>query len=106
CGVADYGGCRIDATSLVRADATTAPPASPVVGWAGTVRASDGTDLFHVDGDLPVQHGIAGADADIEAQLAEAREQGTRIRVWGELQALVDDVNRTRIVVTEVGLAP
>lgn len=112
CGVADYGDCRVDVTTVTATTATdaAAAPTSPVVGWAGTIRAlggaSDMEDLFQLDGPLPLQYGIAGASEDIEDQLAEAREQGQHIRIWGTLEPLADDVNRTRIIVTEIGLAP
>lgn len=106
CGVAAYGGCRLEATSIVDIATDQVLPPSPVVGWAGTVRAIGAQDLFQLEGELPIQYGIQGATDDVQAQLDEARATGQGIRLWGELRSLVDDVNQTRIVVTEIGLAP
>ncbi len=108
CGVADYGNCRIDATSVVLASTASALPSAVVAGWAGTLGLVPGTDqpYFQLAGQFPVQYGIRGTDAAIDTQLTELLASGQRIRVWGTLQAGVDDVNSTRIVVTEIALAP
>jgi len=104
CGVVDYGDCRIDATSVVSLDAASRSAA--VVGWAGIIRALDGADLFQLDGTFPIQYGIEGATPDVEAQLSQALANGQHIRIWGTLEAPVGDVNRARITVSDVGLAP
>lgn len=108
CGVADYGGCRVDALTIREADSVSDVLTTPVTGWAGTLGILPGgaLDYFQLDGPLPVQYGVSGATAEVEEQLREARELGQHIRIWGALSAPSDDVNRARIVVSEVGLAP
>jgi inhibitor of cysteine peptidase len=110
CGVIDYGDCRIDATTILLASTAPVVEPYPVIGWLGTIGslpASEGPgDYFQLAGRFPVQYGIAGETLELQAQLVEARELGQRLRVWGTLHAPVDDVNHTRIVVTEIALAP
>jgi inhibitor of cysteine peptidase len=110
--VCDSSGadCTIHATTLLSALSTSMPAATAVVGWTGTIQSlpagAQFDDYFTLSGTVPVQYGIAGATPDVEAQLAELRDSGQRIRISGELQALVPDVHLVQIAVTEVGLAP
>jgi hypothetical protein len=89
CPVLDYGGCQLVVTRLRedRPGPSFAP--DPVEGWEGIVvgnpPGSQFDDYFRLAGNFPVGYGIDSPDPVLAAQLADLRDTGTSIRVWGEL---------------------
>ncbi len=98
-------------TAAPEPTATVEPTALPVSGlvdgWVGTVEAlpvdAAYDDYFAVDG-TDARYGIRSLVPRIEAQLASYRGTGTRLRIWGVLDAGVSDHNDARITVTRLAL--
>jgi hypothetical protein len=108
CQVPDYGGCQLRVTRLrVDGPGPFFEP-DPVDGWQGTIVSgpagprSGGDDYLVLASDLAIQYGIDSTDPQIEAQLADLRDTGTVVRVWGEVSAGVIDWNATQIHVTRI----
>jgi len=115
CGAPDYGGCQVVVTQI-RGGATPPPEPDPVVGWEGVIVSNPPgaqfDDYFVLNGGFPVAFGIEGSgDAAplIHEQLAEHRDTGTVVRVWGSLVAGLPDAFGSQIQVMRldvVGQAP
>lgn len=111
CEVPDFGGCQL-LVSRLRLDGPGAvPDLDPIEGWVGTIYSgppgprSGGDDYFALAGGVNVQYGIDSAIAESgERELADAlanlRDSGTIVRVWGQLMTGIPDWNGTRIQVS------
>jgi len=84
---------------------------TPVAGWlgaiVGTPEMAQFDDAFVMSGSIPFRYGIEGNDAALRAQLAELRDTGSIVRVWGAVTCPAVDfygaqllVNRVEIVMT------
>ncbi len=84
-----------------------AVPSPAVDGWVGTVVKLDSMAQFddyfqRLDGE---RYGIDGSAAGLTSQIESARQEGTRIRVWGRLLTEVPDVGGRQIVVERLEVA-
>ena len=111
CGEPDYDGCQVTVTRIVPEGAGPYPDPDPVEGWEGRYFFGAGLgefdDCFILDfyGPFGVRYGIQGADEALEAALEELRNIDKHegpipdIRIWGEMQCGVPDVNGCQIIV-------
>jgi len=114
CGVIDVNGCRIVAYSVRIAGETEVPQVLPpaegkgVNDWVGLLTSlpegAQFDDQFEHLSFEPEVYGVAGADEEIEAQIATLRDTGTQVHIWGDLMQDVPDVNGTQIVVTQIAV--
>ena len=105
CGVPDHGGCQV-AVSQIRGGATLPPEPDPVVGWEGVIVSNPPgaqfDDYFVLNRGFPVAFGIEGYGDDasvIHDRLADLRDTGTAVRVWGSLVAGLPDAFGSQIQV-------
>jgi hypothetical protein len=90
----------------IRLDATITPEI--VAGLLGIVRSLPDTarfDDYFSELRQNIQWGIAPANEAAENALAQARDSGRAVRVWGRVEHGVDDYGGTRIVVERVEFA-
>jgi putative hemolysin len=106
CGVLDYGACRLVVDRL-RVDGPGplfAP--DPVEGWEGIVASNPPMaqfdDHFTLTGDFLIMYGIDSSDSDVLAQLENARQTLSPVRVWGQVTCGVPDENGCQIAVTRI----
>jgi hypothetical protein len=111
CGVPDYDGCQVTVTRIVPEGAGPYPDPDPVEGWEGRYFFGAGLgefdDCFILDfyGPFAVRYGIQGTDEALQAALEELRNIDKHegpipdIRIWGEMQCGVPDVNGCQIIV-------
>jgi hypothetical protein len=111
CGVPDYDGCQVTVTRVIPEGAGPYPDPDAVGGWEG--RYFFGAGLGEFDdcfilgfyGPFGIQYGIEGADGEVESMLEDLRNidklQGRPpdIRIWGEVQCGLPDVNGCQISV-------
>ncbi|TKJ29240.1 MAG: hypothetical protein CEE40_08935 [Chloroflexi bacterium B3_Chlor] len=111
CGVPDHDGCQVTVSGIIPEGAGTYADPDPVEGWEGRYFFGAGLgefdDCFILDfyGPFGVRYGIQGADEALQAALEELRNidkyEGPipDIRIWGEMQCGVPDVNGCQIIV-------
>jgi hypothetical protein len=111
CGAPDYDGCQVTVTRVIPEGAGPYPDPDPVEGWEGRYFFGAGpgefNDCFILDfyGPFGIQYGIQGADDEVESTLEDLRNidklQGPipDIRIWGEVQCGLPDVNGCQIIV-------
>jgi hypothetical protein len=93
-------------TASIQPDVTTTPEI--VAGLLGIVRSLPDTarfDDYFSELRQNIQWGIAPANEAAERTLAQARDSGRAVRVWGRIEYGVDDYGGTRIVVDRVEFA-
>jgi hypothetical protein len=77
-----------------------------VDGWVGTIAGLEPgaqyDDYFQLLNQNGSRYGIDSTDETLSAQLADYRNTGTLLRVWGTLQRDVPDVSGMQIVVTRI----
>lgn len=113
CDVIDYGGCQLLVTRIRSGIEMTDP--EPVEGWEGTIvgltydepGAPQPDDAFTLEGEYPVQYGIASYIADngwpiYKEELENQRDTEQTIRVSGQLICGVPDVNGCQIQVNHL----
>lgn len=98
--------CRLT-VDYVRRDGP-APVFEPqaVEGWEGTIYSgspapgSGGDDYFALSGPFHIQYGVWAEDEHLAGELADLRDSGKAIRIWGQLAAGASmDWNGTQIQV-------
>jgi hypothetical protein len=111
CGVPDYDGCQVTVARVIPEGAGPYPDPDPVEGWEGRYFSGRGLgefdDCFILDfyGPFDVQYGIQPADEAVQAALEDLRSMDKitdpppDIRIWGEVQCGVPDVNGCQIIV-------
>ncbi|MGA9190703.1 MAG: hypothetical protein WBZ24_03140 [Anaerolineales bacterium] len=106
CGVDDYQDCRL-VVDRIRAGPEQAEPEA-VEGWVGQIVSQPAgaqfDDAFVLAGDYPVWFGIASAIADngspiYDEALANLRDSGKIVSVWGQVLCGVPDANGCQIQV-------
>lgn len=106
CDVPDYGSCQLLVTRLRPEGPGPLFEPEPVEGWEGTIVGlpadAQFDDAFVLAGDFRAGYGIDSLDSSIAAQLAELRDTGTTVRVWGELTCPAIDSYGTQIQVKRV----
>jgi hypothetical protein len=104
CSVDDYQSCRLVVDHLRAGTEQTGPEA--VDGWVGQiVSQADGAqfdDAFVLSGDFPIWFGIASAIGGdgwptYDQALADLRDSGKDITVWGQMLCGVPDSNGCQI---------
>ena len=109
CDVIDYGGCQLLVTRL-RVDGP-GPFFTPdyVDGWEGTIVSgpegprSGGNDcLVLSSSQFMVEYGIDSTDPELAAEIADLRDTGITVRVWGHVGAGVMDWSGTQIQVERI----
>lgn len=106
CGVDDYQGCQLVVDRLRAGQEQSA--AEAVDGWAGEIisqaAGAQFDDAFVLSGDYPIWFGIASAIGDdgsptYAEALADLRDTGKQVSVWGQLLCGVPDANGCQIQV-------
>ena len=108
CDVVDYGGCQLLATKL-RVDGP-GPFFEPdeVDGWVGTIASVENwapgmyEDYFVLEGDFAVRFGVDGDSEQLDDQIESLRDSGTKVRISGQIECGVPDVNAAHIVVMQI----
>jgi hypothetical protein len=113
CDVIDYAGCQLLVTRIRSGIDITDP--DPVEGWEGTLvgltydepGAPQPDDAFILEGEYPVQYGIASFIAEngwpiYKEELENLRDTGQTIRVSGQLICGLPDVNGCQIQVNRL----
>ena len=107
CGVADYNGCQVTVTRILPEGEASSPelPGS----WAGRYFFGAGLgefdDCLILAGPFGVRYGLEAANEEVQTALEELRKIDKLvgpvpdIRIWGEMQCGVPDVNGCRIAV-------
>ena len=110
CGVADYNGCRVTVTRIL--PESEASSRHSVDAWEGQyffgAGLGDFDDCLILAGPFGVRYGLEAANEAVAVALEELRKIDKLvgpvpdIRIWGELQCSVSDVNGCRILVERV----
>ena len=99
--VPDYGACQLLVARLRIDGPGPFFDPDPVECWEGTVHdtpeMAQYDDCFVLSGDFLVRYGIDSTDPAVSAQLDEARDTGSTIRIWGRLRCGVMDTNGSQI---------
>jgi putative hemolysin len=116
CGVMDYSSSQLLVERLrVDGPGEFFPP-DRIEGWEGTIYefsyaepgAPQPDDAFILVGDYPVQFGIDSAisaetgERDLSKAIAELREGGEIVRIWGEMVCGVPDAGGCHIEVNRI----
>jgi hypothetical protein len=108
CPAIDYGGCYIEVTQLREDKPGPIPGSESISGWLGTIKGfADGAqhdDAFILAGDFPVVFGIESRDENLAVQLANLRDTGQLIKIWGEVSCGVPSPNGALITVNRIAL--
>jgi len=78
----------------------------PVLGWYGEIESVPGSEEMQL-ALLPQEAGVIvveGATDKTQAQLAELRDSGTRLHIWGDLCTRLDQSEKPRLRVTRLRL--
>ena len=106
CNVDDYNTCQLNVEHLEYEGAYTAA-SNPVEKWVGTIQRTtingEATNVFVLSGNIPMGYGISAPnDQAIQDQIEALADSDTVVNVWGDLLVGVDDVNGTRIEVSQI----
>jgi hypothetical protein len=106
CNIDDYNTCQLNVDRLEYEGEDTVA-SSPIEKWVGTIQRTtiDGkaTYAFVLSDKVPMWYGISSPnDQTIQDQIEALADSDTLVNVWGDLLVGVDDVNGTRIEVTQI----
>lgn len=99
CGIADFGGCRIEASRVYDLDAGILPP--KLEEWRGMVESAEPEsgfdDCFRLADNPDHAYGLTSTDPNIAAQLESYRDTGTVLRVQGGLTCPAEDYGNCQL---------
>lgn len=100
CNVADYNTCRLMVERLSYGEQVSREDGI-VDGWVGLIQSRPDQDgspyVFTLSEGVPAVYGISGVEEVLQGQIEALSDSGTQVKVWGDLQVGVVDVNQVRI---------